>query len=187
MKKLLLGTTVAVFAAVTLTAGIASARNHVDGSDCRAAPTFEMLDTNSDGAITAAELGAKAMEKFNQRDTNGDELLDASEILAAGQARMEARRGDREPREGSELRAEQRAEMAALRIEHLIERQDENGDGMLSAEEMKPDNAVDRFGNADADGNGEISQSEFETALGGRGETGQGKKGPRNHRGCESG
>ncbi len=182
MKKLLLGTTLAVFTAMTLTAGIVSARGHGEGGQCRPEITFEMLDTDGNGAITAAEMTAKAMQRFNAGDANDDGFLSVEEILAAGKARMAEHRGDNAEAEDS-----QRAERAALMIERLFERQDANNDGLLSPEEMKPGQAADRFEQSDTDGNGEISEAEFDVAKETLGEGGFGKKGRRGHGNCDNG
>ena len=171
MKKLLLGSTVAVFAAMTLTAGIASARNHGEGGGCRPEITFAMLDTDGNGAVTALEITAKAMMHFAEQDTNDDGFLDAAEILAAGQARHPDRAGD------------ENGERAEHMINRLFEHKDANQDGLLSPEEMRPDRAEGRFERTDTDENGEISQAEFDAAKAVHGERRDGrKKGPR---GCD--
>lgn len=187
MKKVLLGTTIAVFTAVTLTAGIASARGHGEGGQCRPELTFAALDTDGNGALTVEEMTAKAMEKFASSDANDDGFLSAEEILAAGQARMEEQRanaGGNDNSEGNTDRAGRRAERAAHMIEHLIERKDTNGDGLLSVEEMTPENATKWFEEADTDSNGEISEAEFDVFKEMHGGEARDGKGSRN---CDNG
>ena len=67
------------------------------------------LDTDSDGRITRAELGAKATSHFTETDTDGDGTITAAEREAGRDAR--------------------RAEMRA--------RVDTNGDGTVSPEERQ--------------------------------------------------
>ena len=118
-------------------------------------PRFSQLDGNGDGVITLAELQNQAQAKFSTADTNGDGQLDASELAAAA------------------------ARERAGRIERLITRKDKNGDGLLSLEEMAPRNGggARLFARADIDGNGEISQAEWDAAPAHR--QGNGPRGPR--------
>lgn len=104
--------------------------------------SFETLDTDGNGELTQAELQARGQERFATADTNGDGFLSQEEL--------QARAGER----------------AAERIERLLERRDTNADGQLSLEEMSPDQdrVAERFARADKDGNGTISEAEFEDA-----------------------
>jgi len=49
----------------------------------------------------------------------------------------------------------------------MLERRDANADGQLSLEEMSPDqdHVAERFARADKDGNGTISETEFEDVV----------------------
>lgn len=140
----------AVAAGVTLAAS-AEAR---DGHGPRMQmPTFEELDLNGDGGVTAEEvttaMQARAEARFAEADTNGDGALSAEEMLA----RAESARQDR----------------LADRITKRIERADANGDGVLQMEELRaargegrsPDRLFNRF---DADENGSLSAEEFAEA-----------------------
>ncbi|MBL1437219.1 MAG: EF-hand domain-containing protein [Rhodobacteraceae bacterium] len=123
--------------------------------------SFEQIDANGDGALTMEEFQAQAGIKFSESDTNGDGQLDVEELMAAAER--------------------ERGRM----IERLMERMDANDDGMLSMEEMAPRDSGRFFEKSDEDGNGEISQAEWDAAKdkmrghgrrghGGRGHGGQG-------------
>lgn len=152
-----------------------------DGQHGPKMPSFEKLNTNSDGVITQAEIDAIGIAKFAESDTSGDEFLDADELKAPMQERGEMRRegrrghGGREhmdPKDGegnSELRQSQMAERLDLAVKHMIERADENGDGKLSIEEARPQRSGKMFAHLDVDENGEITLEEWEAAKAKRG------------------
>ncbi|SLN56855.1 EF hand [Pseudoruegeria aquimaris] len=111
--------------------------------------TFEQLDANGDGKITAEDLAAAKAARFAEADTNGDGALSAEEL----QAQADARRADR--------------------VEKMIERMDANGDGVLSMEEMEAgrgdrgdrgDRGGRMISRMDTDGDGAVSAEEFEAA-----------------------
>ncbi len=136
MKKILLSSTVIV----TLAALGFSAAYAQGGPRGDMRPSFEQIDANGDGALTMEEFLNQGQAKFDETDTNGDGMLDVGELTAAA--------------------ARQRAQM----IERLMARKDTNGDGMLSFEEMQPREPGRVFERADTDGNGEISQAEWDAA-----------------------
>ena len=154
-KTTLLGAAVGIigvgFAAQTFAAGGGG------GKMGKERPAFETIDTDGDGTITMAEIKALSAARFAQVDTNADGNLDREELLAAA---ADKARGN-----------------AEKHIDRMIAWQDENGDGVLSAEEMPSDRLGKMFQRMDADGNGEISAEEYEEAKkrGGR----HGKKGKR--------
>lgn len=108
--------------------------------------SFEQLDIDGDGTLTAAELSAYAATRFQTADTNGDGNLSSEELVAAAGARN--------------------AERVERRVARMINRRDENDDGVLSAAELAPseDRIAKRFERLDADSNGSISAEEFEAA-----------------------
>ena len=141
----------AITAGLTLVALDASA----DGrGGPREKPAFATLDTDGDGAISLEELQNAGAARFAEKDTDGNGALSLAELAATRAAEM------------------------ADRAAEMIARMDENGDGELQAEEMKPrgrgDNAGRMFGHMDADADGLISEEEYDAAGEGRG--GRGKR-----------
>ncbi|MGE4611286.1 MAG: EF-hand domain-containing protein [Paracoccaceae bacterium] len=141
-------------------------------------PSFEMLDTNGDGVITQTEINAIGAGRFAESDANGDGYLDADELkaqmLAKGAERRAKRdgkgdRGSKRDEGNTELRQTQMGERMDLAIKHMIERADTNGDGKLSADEVKSPQAGKLFEHVDVDGNGEITQEEWDAAKAKRG------------------
>ncbi|WP_407492770.1 EF-hand domain-containing protein [Pseudooceanicola sp. MF1-13] len=109
---------------------------------------FATMDTNGDGQITQEELTASAAARFAEADTNGDGSLSVEEMVARMQARAEERQDDRLQRGA----------------ERMMNRMDQNDDGVLSADEMRPRNADRMFARLDADDNGSISEEELSQA-----------------------
>mgnify|MGYP001823488639 FL=1 len=120
-----------------LLSGVVLAAGAAQAEDRRERPDFATLDLNSDGSLSLEELQAQGDARFADVDTNGDGGLSADELIAAA--------GDR----------------ANDRSARMIERHDENGDGILQLEEMPRrggDRAERMFEHIDADGDGVISQ-----------------------------
>jgi len=100
--------------------------------------SFTELDANGDGQITKDELTAHRIERFKQADADGDGSLSREELSAKASNRAERR------------------------ISHMIERHDANGDGVLSMDEMSSRHKGGMFERIDSDGNGTVSEAEFE-------------------------
>lgn len=114
---------------------------------------FDEIDANGDGKITADEMQAYADLRFDGADTNGDGYVDAAELQAHILAQTTARLEERSTR--------------------MIARLDKDGDGKLSAEEMRAGprghrGEGDRFermlARFDTDGDGAISREEMDAA-----------------------
>jgi hypothetical protein len=104
---------------------------------------FAKVDANGDGKITSEELAAWRQAGVAGIDADGDHLISAEELtakmMAEAQARIEARAKDR------------------------VAAQDANGDGKLSVEELiAPRIGTRLFERADADGDGAVSEAEFQ-------------------------
>ena len=134
---------------------------------------FEELDLNGDGQITLEELTGQRDARFAAADTNGDGALSEEEMLAQAN--------------------ENASERATRMVARMLERLDDNEDGVLQLNELpepREGRAERRFEQADADGDGAISAEEFEEARermadrrgGGKGH-GHGGKGSRGDRG----
>lgn len=143
---------------------------------------FEMLDADSDGTVTQAEVDAAKAARFATADANSDGKLDQAEMVAqaeAMQAEMMARMQERMKTETSK------------RIAHMMIDLDTDSDGFLTIEEMS-DNGMERmFVMLDTDEDGAISQAEFDAmkdrVQGMRGKHGGGFGGDRNMRGRDGG
>lgn len=118
---------------------------------------FERFDTDSDGAVTKAELEGAAAAHFAEADANGDGLLSAEEMIAAAE----------------KMRAAREAKRMADRIAKRIEAHDTDGDGMISLEEATAYMGGSRFDKMfdklDADGDGSVTQAELEALKSTRG------------------
>ena len=130
---------VALLSGLVMAAGAASAEEQRGER-----PDFATLDLNGDGALSLEELQAQGDARFADADANGDGGLSAEELIAAAESR------------------------AANRAARMIERFDENGDGLLQRDELPRgdgDRAERMFERADADEDGVISAEEFEQAM----------------------
>lgn len=139
----------AAIAAVVMSSGAVQAQNEL-----RERPDFSTLDLDGDGSLTLEEMQAQGEARFAAADTNGDGGLSIEEMTAAGSERQ------------------------VERIARIMDRFDENEDGVLQQTELPGpggDRAGRMFERVDADGDGAISQAEFEAVQDRMG----GRKGPR--------
>jgi len=126
---------------------------------------FSAVDTNGDGLLTMAELEAVGAARFTAADTDGDGALSVEEIVALRDADASAR--------------------AERRASRMLNRLDENGDGVLQMEEMAETRPpLDRmFERVDTDEDGAISEAEFDEARERMGDRRHGHGGDRRHGG----
>ena len=128
------------------------------GGEDMAPLSFEELDTNGDGVVTAEEMEAHGAGLFAEMDTDGNGVISAEEILASMQERAQNR--------------------LSKGVERMVDKLDEDGDGALSADEMPQRGSSRMFEHLDDDGDGAISAEEFEAGKEKREEMrGKGRKG----------
>lgn len=120
---------------------------------------FKRSDKNSDGKITKDEVPERAWEFLSKLDKNGDDAVSEEEAKAGrppgGPGGPEGGRPD-----GSEM----------------FKRADKNNDGKISKDEV-PEQAWDRLGKLDKDGDDAVSREEMKAMAGGMGKGGKGKGG----------
>lgn len=140
-----------------------------DAASERADRMFARMDTNSDGVLDEADKAARIEQRFAAMDSDGDGMLSQAEFLAAHEARA-ANRAER-----SEARAERRAERGGERMGkrswrggrggagEMIKAADTDGNGAITQAEFQAA-ALSRFDHADADGDGTITREERQAA-----------------------
>lgn len=116
-------------------------------------------DANHDGKLNGDEYPDRYRKYFGTSDANGDGYVDVAEVST----QMEKLR-DRWRERMQERKTEYRNRHAQRAVTRAFER-DANGDGKLNADEAS-DIVTKEFGEIDADGDGYVSRSELETALG---------------------
>lgn len=111
---------------------------------------FEQRDANSDGLLQRDEIPEAFRERMMAADADGDGALSREEIREALSRRQGAPGGQLSPEE---------------RRARLMERLDANNDGKLQVEEL-PERMRERLSQADADGDGVLSEAEMAEARG---------------------
>ena len=120
-------------------------------------PSFEELDANGDGSVSMEEANAYLDAKFAEQDTDGDGMISAEEFKNAIIAH--------------------RAEMIEKHSERMLNRLDDNDDGMLTKDEIIPANRFEKmFERLDSDDDGSISKEEFDNMKSKRGKRGKGDR-----------
>lgn len=145
-RNLIIGTILATAVGVTAVS-VAAKEGGKMGQHGRDMMSFEQLDTDGDGFVTAEDLSAQSAIRFDGLDANDDDTISREELLAHaksnGNARME--KG----------------------LEKMFARMDANKDGVLSEDEMKPrkDRSSRMIEKMDTDKDGKISKAEFDAAV----------------------
>ena len=138
-------------ALVGLTAmGAATARADEAGAGRLLERIFQKMDSDGDGALSAAEGEAAAEKMFDRRDAAGDGILTEAEFMAE--------------KGGRQLSAEQQQKLDAFRAKRLAA-MDKNGDGQVTAAEFFAA-AQQRFAAADANGDGRVTKEELRSLKG---------------------
>jgi Ca2+-binding EF-hand superfamily protein len=122
--------------------------------------TLMAFDANSDGKLSRSELPERFQGLFTRGDTNGDGFLTPDEIrkMAAAQApppesvRPGGRGAEGRPGEGP------RGNMNFIRMDPILAAIDSNGDGILSADEIR-DSAIS-LRKLDKDSDGTVTREE---------------------------
>lgn len=115
------------------------------GGEGRERPTFEAMDSDGDGEITAADLEARRVARFAEIDSNGDGGVSEAEFV-----------------EHAQSRAQERAAAMFARL-------DADGDGVLSQDVLEnrgrggnPERMISRL---DTDESGGVNAEEFEAGM----------------------
>ena len=132
--------------------------------------TLMAFDADGDGKLSKAELPERFRGIFDRADENRDGFLTADEIRKVATALAgppeSAGPGGRGGPDGA--RGEGRGEMNFIRMDPIFSAVDVDGDGVLSAEEIR--NAAAAIRKLDKDGDGKVSREEATAAgRGGRG------------------
>ena len=107
-------------------------------------PAFADLDADGDGQLSEEEFSSMGAAWLAEMDADGDGLLSQDELAAAIVERM--------------------TEFADRSSARMIERLDENDDGMIGVDEIgNRHDPAKAFSRLDDDGDGSISEDEFES------------------------
>ncbi len=127
-----------IIVALIAGAGLSLVAASAIAGDGKGAKHFDRMDTNGDGEISAAELGARDDARKARRegmmaaaDTDGNGSLSREELKAYHQAKKAARNPDKNG-DGVVDHDEFLA-----KAEERFEKLDKNGDGVLSADERQ--------------------------------------------------
>ena len=121
----------------------------------RAAKAFERIDANEDGKLDTADREARQKARFDRIDADSDGSVSFAEFSAT-HAKPEGERAKRGGRNGH------RMGMRGMRGGHLMGMRgnaDANGDGTLTQSEFTAA-ALARFDAADADNDGSVTAAE---------------------------
>ena len=133
--------------------------------------SFAQIDENGDGALTAEDMEARARARFTAADTDGDGSLTLAELTAAGIARFDENYAARVaaaapgqvPGRPSDAQVTARAEKMA---QAMLKRADTDRSATLDeSEALNGDRFARMIGRWDGDGDGAVSEAEFDAAM----------------------
>ncbi len=121
--------------------------------------TLMAFDANGDGKLSRSELPDRFQGLFDRADVNKDGILTADEIrkMAAAQAPPPEPEG-RGGRGGRGRGDGPGGEMNFIRFDPILAAVDTNGDGVISADEIK--NSAGAIRKLDKDGDGKVTREE---------------------------
>ena len=129
--------------------------------------TLMAFDANGDGKLSKSELPERFQGIFTRADENKDGFITAEEIrkVAAAQAAPPEPpgRGGRGGRDGGRGGGPG-GEMNLIRMDPILAAVDTDGDGIISAEEIR--NSADAIRKLDKDGDGKLTRAEVMPSTG---------------------
>ena len=139
----------------------------------RAQERFQSLDQNKDGTLSHDELMAQAQSKFAEFDQDGNGVILLEELPVVmplperAERRLERMRENLDLRGASDAkrqRLEERAEKRRPSRIKFMARLDQDANEQLDVEEFAAP-MIKRYKRADINGDGSVTQSEFDEAL----------------------
>jgi Ca2+-binding EF-hand superfamily protein len=133
--------------------------------------SFEQLDADKNGSVSASELQAEVARHFAQADQNKDGRVTKQEseaFFASKRAEREAKHAEHAKARFAEQDANKDGKLSKQELSKLpgdwFERVDLNGDGFVTADEMAEAHAAmkDRFGKHGEKGRGKRGEKRFE-------------------------
>lgn len=124
----------------------------------RTTALFSRMDVNADGLLSDADREAARRQAFDRTDTDGNGEISFAEFETQREGRRESRAERRGPDQAGERGASRRG-MNGFGGRGLARNADADGDGAVSQAEFASA-ALARFDKADADGDGTISLEE---------------------------
>lgn len=120
---------------------------------------FAMMDTNKDGAVSAAEHAAAVNKMFGEMDANGDGKVTAAE-MDAHHPMMKKEPAATGTKTMNDAAMDHGAMHGAMSSAEKIASMDTDGDGVLTKSEYTT-GAQAKFSEMDTDGNGSLSRQEM--------------------------
>jgi len=113
---------------------------HGGSPEDRVVVMMERFDTDGDGQITVEEIEAIRISRFNEADTNGDGVIDAAEFEAAAVQRAVDHAAERAAERFARMDQDEDGQLSpddmGGREGRMFEHADENGDGILTEDEL---------------------------------------------------